>query len=253
MWKRIFSFFLLNVVVVLTVSFVLQLLHIGPYLSAYGLDYRALAGFCLIWGMVGALISLALSRKMAKMLLSITLIDKETHNPSHRQLYCIIKKLAEKAGLPNTPQVGIYSASEANAFATGPTKSRSLIAVSEGLLQSLNAEELEAVIGHEISHIANGDMVTMTLLQGVANAFVMFLARALAFALSSANRNRNSRSSVSYSSYFLLTFLFEITFMLVASMFLAYFSRRREFRADAGSAHLVHKNAMIAARTYVVW
>ncbi|MCC6127924.1 MAG: protease HtpX, partial [Chlamydiae bacterium] len=153
--------------------------------------------------------------------------------------------LADSAGIPR-PEVGIFRSSEVNAFATGPTKSRSLVAVSTGLLNRMGSSEIKAVLGHEITHIANGDMVTMTLLQGVVNAFVMFLARVLAYAASGLGRNRESGSG-SIMSYVLFTYLFEILFMILGSLVIAAYSRFREFRADAGGARLTSKEAMISA------
>jgi len=248
MGKRIFAFLALNIVIVLTISFILQLLHVGNYLKAYGLDYTSLAIFCLVWGMSGAFISLLLSRQMAKWMMKIHLIDPRSADHQSLMLYKMVADLAQRAHLPEIPQVGIFHSQTPNAFATGPSKRRSLVAVSTGLIQSLSQEELEAVIGHEISHIANGDMVTMTLLQGVVNAFVMFLARILAFALSGIGRGKDQKGG-SYGSYMLFTFLFEMVFMIIGSMIVAYFSRRREFRADAGSAELLGKEPMIHALT----
>ncbi len=145
------------------------------------------------------------------------------------------------------PEVGIYNSPEPNAFATGPSQKRALIAVSTGLLQRMSSKELEGVLSHEIAHIQNGDMVTMALIQGVVNAFVMFLARILAFALSSLGKNRNSSSSGSFLSYTVFVFLFEITFMILGSMVVARFSRYREFKADLGGSRIAGKQNMIAA------
>lgn len=243
MFKRVVLFIVINCLVVLTISVILSALNIKPYLTSYGLDYSSLMLFCLIWGMVGALISLSLSRKMAKWLMGVQLIEPQGH---HAKLYQMVEYLARDAGLPSVPEVGIFSSPEMNAFATGPTKRRSLVAVSSGLLNQMNEKELEAVLGHEISHIANGDMVTMTLIQGIVNAFVMFLARVIAFALSSLGRGeRNGRTS--WGSYYILTFVFEILFMILGSMLVALFSRYREFRADRGGAELTRKEHMIAA------
>ena len=249
MFKRIFLFFAINIVIVLTLSFLLQIFHVGPYLTRYGLDYRMLLSFCLIWGMGGAFISLLLSRIMAKWLMGVQLIDPRTKNPEERMIYDMVAKLSREARLPDVPEVGIFASNEPNAFATGPTKRRSLVAVSTGLIRNLSKEEVEAVIGHEITHIANGDMVTMTLLQGVVNAFVMFLARILAYAVSTAlsNKDREGRSSVNYMTFSLFTFLFEIVFMLLGALIIAAFSRYREYRADKGSAELLGKSPMIHA------
>jgi heat shock protein HtpX len=145
------------------------------------------------------------------------------------------------------PQVGVYRSNEVNAFATGPTQNRSLIAVSTGLLQRMKENEVKAILGHEVSHIANGDMVTMTLLQGIVNAFVMFLARVLAYIFSGLGKNRESNSSGSYTSFILLTYLFQVVFMILGSIVIAAYSRWREFRADAGGSKLAGKENMIDA------
>ena len=232
--KRIFLFLALNFVVVLTISTVLSLLNIRPYFQAYGLDYSSLMAFCLIWGMGGALISLALSRKIAKWMMGVKVISPNTMNPEERMLLNLIGRLARSANLPSAPEVGVYSSNEANAFATGPSRKRSLVAVSTGLLARMKGQELEGVLAHEISHIASGDMVTMTLLQGVVNAFVMFLARVLAYAISGMGRSRDNSSNNSYMSYRIFVYLFEVVFMILGSLVIAAYSRFREFRADAG-------------------
>lgn len=246
MVKRVILFLVLNFLVVMMISIILNLFNIRPYLQAYGMDYRSLLIFCLIWGMGGAFISLALSRVMAKWMMGMKVIDPNTKDPEERQLLEIVYRLSRKAQLPEMPQVGIYRSNEANAFATGPTRSRSLVAVSTGLLGRMKENEIEGVIGHEVSHVANGDMVTMTLLQGVVNAFVMFLARVLAYAFSGFGRNREN-SSGSTMSYILFVYLFEVVFMILGSIVVATYSRYREFRADAGGARLAGKEAMISS------
>ena len=242
MFKRIALFLLINCLVVVTISIVLSLLNVKPYLTAHGLDLQSLLIFCLIWGMCGALISLALSRKMAKWLMRVKPITPEGN---HANLYHMVAKLARDAGLPSTPEVGIFDSPQMNAFATGPTKRRSLVAVSTGLIGKMNRDELEAVLAHEVSHISNGDMVTMTLIQGIVNAFVMFLARILAYAVTAAGRSNGRRNS--YMSYYLFTILFEIVFMVFGAMVVGGFSRNREFRADREGAILTRKEHMIAA------
>jgi heat shock protein HtpX len=249
--KRIFLFLAVNILVVVTLSFILNLLGIRPYLTAYGLDLRSLMIFCLIWGMGGAFISLSLSRIMAKWMMGVQIIDPNTKDAEEQRLLSIIRTLAEEAGLPAMPQVGIYNSPEFNAFATGPTKRRSLVAVSSGLLSRMPQKELEGVLAHEISHIANGDMVTMTLLQGVVNAFVMFLARVLAYVFSGLGKSRDNSSSGSYVTYMLLVFAFEIVFMILGSLVVAAYSRRREYRADSGGARLSGKEKMIAALEFL--
>ncbi len=247
--KRIILFLLVNILVVSVISFLLYFFNIQPYLQAQGLNYTSLAIFCLMWGMVGAFISLALSRIMAKWMMGIQVIDPQTRNSSEAEVLNMVYALARKAGLPKMPEVGIYQSPEVNAFATGPSRSRALVAVSTGLLNRMNRDEIEAVLGHEVTHIANGDMVTMTLLQGIVNAFVMFLARVLAFALSRVlGRGRDdSESSFSPLMFQLMVFFFEIVFMVLGSIVIATFSRFREFRADAGGARLAGKEKMIAA------
>ncbi len=254
-FKRVTLFLLVNILVVTTISVVLNLLGVRPYLTAYGMDYESLALFCLVWGMGGAFISLGLSRQMAKWMMGVAVINPNTRDPGMRALLNLVYHLAERANLTALPQVGIYNSPEVNAFATGPTKSRSLVAVSSGLLQRMNQEELEGVLGHEIAHIANGDMVTMTLLQGVVNAFVMFLARAIAFAIAHTGRGRDENHGISYGSYFIVQFVLEILFMIMGSMVVAWFSRYREFRADAGGSRLAGREKMLGAlealkRTY---
>lgn len=242
--KRIFLFLLLNFVVVFTIGIILRIFNIQPYLQAHGLNYGSLAAFCLIWGMGGALISLALSRQMAKWMMGLKVINPATHDLQERQLLEMVYRLARKANLPAMPEVAFYQSKEANAFATGPSRRRSLVAVSSGLYNRMSEKEIEGVIGHEISHIANGDMVTMTLLQGVVNAFVLFLARVLAFALSGMGKDREKNSGL---SFYLFTYLFEVIFMILGSLVIAAYSRYREFRADAGGAKLAGKESMVSA------
>lgn len=245
--KRILLFLVLNILVVLTITTVLNIFNVKPFLNAYGLDYQSLMIFCLIWGMGGALISLSLSRIMAKWMMGVKVIDPNTRNPQESALVSQIHKLCRKAGLTEMPEIGIYESREVNAFATGPTKRRSLVAVSSGLLNRMNQNEIEGVLAHEISHIVNGDMVTMTLIQGVVNAFVMFLARALAFVVSGMGRDRKQESGGSYFTYMLLVYVFEIVFMILGAIVIAWFSRLREYRADRGGADLAGKEKMISA------
>jgi heat shock protein HtpX len=245
--KRVFLFVAVNVLVVATISVVLSLLGVRPYLTAYGLDLRALAVFCLVWGFGGAFISLALSRVMAKWGMGVKLVDPSTPDPSAQELVSTVHRLAQAAGLRTMPQVGIYASDEVNAFATGPTKNRSLVAVSTGLLRRMQRDEVEGVLGHEIAHVANGDMVTMTLVQGVVNAFTMFLARVLAFFVAQLFRRDEDEGGVSHLVYFVATLVFDIAFSILGSVVVAWFSRLREFRADAGGARLAGRERMIAA------
>lgn len=244
--KRVFLFLAVNILIVLTISIVLNLLGVRPYLNARGLDLGALAVFCLIWGMGGAFISLALSRVIAKWMTGVQVISTDHPDPSIRELVNTVHNLARAANLPAMPQVGIYDSSEPNAFATGPTKRRALVAVSTGLLRRMGRREVEGVLGHEIAHIANGDMVTMTLLQGVINAFVMFLARVLAFVFSQALRRDDERGGGFFMQY-IFVFVLEIIFSILGAMVVAAFSRWREYRADAGGARLAGRESMIGA------
>lgn len=244
--KRVFLFLAVNILIVLTISIVLNLLGVRPYLTARGIDLGALAVFCLIWGMGGAFISLALSRVIAKWMTGVQVITTDHPDPATRELVNTVHNLARAANLPAMPQVGIYDSPEPNAFATGPTKRRALVAVSTGLLRRMGRREVEGVLGHEISHIANGDMVTMTLLQGVINAFVMFLARVLAFVFSQALRRDDERGG-GYFMQYIFVFVLEIVFSILGAMVVAAFSRWREFRADAGGARLAGRESMIGA------
>lgn len=245
--KRVFLFLLVNFLVVITVSFVLNVFNIKPYLQSYGLNLYSLMIFCFVWGMGGAFISLLLSRKMALWMMKIQLIDSNTKDSNLQRLLKIVDKFSRNANLSHFPQIGIYNSPELNAFATGPTKKRSLIAVSTGLLNRMSEKELEGVIAHEMAHIQNGDMVTMTLLQGVINAFVIFLARVLAYICSALGKSRDNSSGRSYISYTIFVFLFEVIFMVLGSLIICAFSRFREFRADRGGAFLAGKENMIAA------
>ena len=241
--KRIFLFLAVNILILLTLSFTLNVLGVGGYFSAHGINYQALMIFCLVWGMGGALISLALSRVMAKWMMGVVVIDPETREPGLAELVQTVHNLARAAGLPKMPEVGYYPSPEINAFATGPTKSRALVAVSAGLLESMDRAQLEGVLAHEISHVANGDMVTMTLVQGIINAFVMFLARIIAFFI--ANRGRDSESSSAPS--YLIVFLLEMVLSVLGMLAVSAFSRRREYRADEGGARLAGRDKMIGA------
>ncbi len=247
--KRVVLFVLVNMLVVSVISFIMYAFNLQPFLTKHGLNYGSLALFCLVWGMGGAFISLALSKIMAKWLMGVQIIDETTTNSNLREVLNVVHKLAKKAGLPKMPEVGIYSSPDVNAFATGPSKSNSLVAVSSGLLQKLNSDQVEGVIGHEITHIANGDMVTMTLLQGVINAFVMFFARIVAFAIGAFLRGKDEESSgTGYSFMYQITvFVLELVFMVLGTLVIARFSRFREFRADAGGARLAGPESMISA------
>ena len=246
MVKRIFLFLAVNLLVMTTLTVVLSLLGVQPYLQRGGLDLGSLAVFCLVWGMGGAFLSLLISRWTAKRMMGVQVIAPDTRDAGAQALVQTVQRLAQGAGIP-MPEVGVYESDDINAFATGPSKSRSLVAVSTGLLRKLDRPEVEGVLGHEITHIANGDMVTMTLLQGVVNAFVMFLARALAFVVAQAMRGDDRDGGPSEAIYFVCVLVFQTVFMLLGSMVVMAFSRWREFRADAGGAHLAGRDSMIHA------
>jgi len=244
-FRRIFLFLIVNMLVMATISILLAVFNVGPTMSSAGIEYGNLMAFCLIWGMGGAFISLGLSRIMAKFAMGVEVIDPNTPDPSMQRLVQMVHRLARSANLPAMPEVGIYQSPEVNAFATGPTKSRALVAVSTGLLNRMSYEEVEGVVGHEVAHIANGDMVTMTLLQGVVNAFVMFLSRVIAFALSQRSNDDGERRVTHVSPF--LVMAIEMVLMLFGSMVVAWFSRWREYRADAGGAKIAGRENMIRA------
>lgn len=192
MGKRIFLFLAVNILVIAAVSFLTSVFGIGHYMTSVGLNYSALLMFCLIWGMVGSLVSLMLSKVMAKWMMGVKII---TVDGPQRELVQTVHRLATRAGLTKMPEVGIYEGEEVNAFATGPSRNNSLVAVSSGLLNRMNDSEVEGVLAHEIAHIANGDMITMALVQGVVNAFVMFFARVVAFMIDQAMRGDKEESN----------------------------------------------------------
>lgn len=241
MGKRIFLFLVTNLAIVVMLSIVMTLLGIGGYAGpGGGVDIRALAVFSLIWGMGGAVISLQMSRWIAKRATGVRLVDGRTGRAELDWLHMTVARLTQQANLP-MPEVGVYDSPEVNAFATGPSRRRSLVAVSSGLLRALRQDEVEGVLAHEVAHIGNGDMVTMTLLQGVINAFVIFFARLIAFGM------RSSDSRGSYAMSFVVMIVLEIVLGILGSLVTAWFSRHREFRADYGGAGLAGRDRMLAA------
>jgi len=240
--KRIGLFLAVNILIVLSISVVLNLLGVQPYLTSKGIDYQSLVVFCLIWGFGGAFISLGLSRVIAKWSMKVKVLPLAATAPDERWLLDTVARLAIQAGLSKAPEVGVYESEDMNAFATGPTKSRSLVAVSSGLMKRMSRQEVEGVLAHEIAHISNGDMVTMTLVQGVVNAFVMFIARIVAWSASQLV-DEEKRGMVNFVAVIALEIAFGVLGMLVVSAF----SRRREFRADVGGARLAGRPKMIAA------
>jgi heat shock protein HtpX len=246
MFKRIFLFMLTNILVLVTVSIILSVLGVGSYITAAGLDYQALMIFCLIWGFAGSGISLMMSKFMAKRMMGVEIVDERGQ---YADLVRKVHQMSKQAGITKMPEVGIYRSPEVNAFATGPSKNNALVAVSTGLLQQMNSDEVEGVLAHEVAHVANGDMVTMALVQGVINAFVMFFARIAAFAVQNfLNGDRdNDKPASSGWAYHLTVMVFEIAFSFLGMFVVAYFSRIREFRADKGGAQFAGKHKMIAA------
>ncbi len=246
MFKRIGLFLLVNILVVSTIGLVSNLLGIRPYLSANGINYESLLAICLLWGFAGSFISLMLSKFMAKMAYRLKPITST--DPNFGYVVQAVNLFSKSAGISKTPEVYIYESPEVNAFATGPSKNNSLVAVSSGLLTKMRRDEVEGVIAHEVSHIANGDMVTMALAQGVMNAFVMFLSRVAAFAISQALRKDDDEGpGLGPFAHMMLTWVLDILFGLLCLPILMWFSRYREFRADAGGAKLAGREKMIAA------
>ena len=238
--KRIILFLLTNIAIIAVISIVVNVLGVNRYLTEGGIDYSMLLAFSAVVGFTGSIISLLLSKTIAKWSVQARVIE----NPSNEEeawLKNTVSSLASRAGL-EMPEVAIYHGAP-NAFATGPTKSNSLVAVSDELLASMNRNQVEAVLAHEISHVANGDMVTLTLSQGVVNTFVIFFAKIAAFFVESlVNRgddSRDSRGSMDSGVYYLCDIVFQILFGILASIIVCMFSRKREYRADAGAKNLM--------------
>lgn len=247
MWafsKRILLFVFVNILIMITMTVVVNLIcaFLGITPDKY-LSYILILS--VVMGFGGAFMSLLLSKWTAKRMLGVQVIDLQNSDPVLRNLVTTVHNLAKAARLPAMPEVGVYDSNELNAFATGPSKSNSLVAVSTGLLRRMRPEEVEGVLGHEISHIANGDMVTMTLLQGVINAVVIFLARIIANIVSNSGRDSNSRSNPFI--YIMTVMLLETVFSLLGLIVVNYFSRAREFRADSGGARFAGREKMISA------
>ena len=237
--KRILLFLLTNIAVVAVLGIVASLLGVNRFLTSNGLNLSALLGFALIMGFGGAIISLLISKPVAKWSAGVRIINGPDgpQNADEAWIVETVRKLAEKAQI-GMPEVGIFEG-EPNAFATGAFKNSSLVAVTTGLLQGMTKEEIEAVIAHEVAHIANGDMVTMTLIQGVMNTFVVFLSRVIGYAVDSFLRKGDSNNSGPGIGYYVTTIVLDIVLGFAAAMVVAWFSRHREFRADAGAAQLM--------------
>lgn len=234
--KRIALFLMTNLAIVLVLGIVANLLGVNRFMSANGLNFGALLGFAAIMGFGGAFISLLMSKMIAKWSTGAQVIE-QPRNATEQWLVDSVARLSKAAGIP-MPEVAIYEG-EPNAFATGPSRRNSLVAVSTGLLQSMSREEAEAVLAHEVAHVANGDMVTLTLIQGVVNTFVVFLSRVVGYLVDSFLRRNDQESSGPGIGYFVTTIVCDILFGVLASIIVAWFSRQREFRADAGAAQLM--------------
>ena len=240
LFKRFSLFVIVNLLVITTLAITWSL--ISAYFGLDSVGYLGLLVLCAIFGMGGAFISLLMSKKMAQWMMKVKIIDPRTTDPQMRELVQMVYQMSLAAGLPKTPDVGVYQGDEVNAFATGPSKRNSLVAVSTGLLHRLGKGEVEAVVGHEIAHIANGDMVTMTLLQGVINTLVMFVAHIVARIVASQLDER-----FSWVAHIATIIILQIVLGLLGSIVVNYFSRKREFRADAGGARLAGRDKMISA------
>ena len=242
--KRIVLFVMTNLAVVLVLGIVANLLGVNRFLTANGLNLTALLGFALIMGFGGAIISLLISKPVAKWSAGVQIIDGQG-SADEAWIVETVRRFADKAGI-GMPEVGIFEG-EPNAFATGAFKNNALVAVSTGLLQGMTREEVEAVIGHEVAHIANGDMVTMTLIQGVMNTFVVFLSRVVGYAVDSFLSKGENRSGPGIG-YWVTTIVLDILLGFLAAIIVAWFSRQREFKADAGASQLMgRKQPMINA------
>jgi heat shock protein HtpX len=232
--KRVLLFLATNLAVMLVLGIVANVLGLNRFLTAEGLDLGTLLGFAALIGFGGAFISLLISKPMAKWTTKAEVIN-DSSDPTHRWIVQTVQRFADQAGV-KMPEVAIYEG-DANAFATGAFKNSALVAVSTGLIRGMTRDEVEAVIGHEVAHVANGDMVTLTLIQGVMNTFVVFLSRALGYVIDRVVlRNNNEGPGI---GYFVTTVVLDMIFGVVAAMIVAWFSRQREFRADADAARLM--------------
>lgn len=243
--KRIVLFVMTNLAVMLVLGVTASLLGVNRFLTSNGLDLGMLLGFSLLMGFGGAIISLLMSKPIAKWSTGATVIV-QARNADEAWLLQTVSGFATTAGI-GMPEVAIYEG-EPNAFATGAFKNSALVAVSTGLLRGMTREEVEAVLGHEVAHIANGDMVTMTLIQGVMNTFVVFISRVVGYSVDAALRRNDTQSAGPGMGYYITTIVMDILLGFVAAIIVARFSRQREFRADAGAASLMgRKQPMINA------
>jgi len=241
--KRILLFLATNLAVIAVLSIVLRVTGLDRWLAVHGGSYTGLLAFAAVFGFGGALVSLAMSKWMAKRAMGVQVIDKPA-NANEEWLVGTVRALASQAGI-GMPEVGVFDSPLPNAFATGARRDAALVAVSSGLLHSMRRNEVEAVLGHEITHVANGDMVTLTLIQGVVNTFVIFLSRIVGSIVDRAlSRDGEGRGGI---GYFVTVMVTQMVLGIVASLIVMWFSRWREFRADAGGARLSGRNNMIAA------
>ncbi len=237
--KRIFLFLLTNLAVIAVLSIVAQVTGLNAWLAVHGQSLGGLLVFAAFMGFGGSFISLAMSKWMAKRSMGVQVIDRSSADPTAQWLLSVVAQHARNVGV-DTPEVGIFDSPAPNAFATGASRNKALVAVSTGLLRTMQRPQIEAVLGHEMTHVANGDMVTLTLVQGVVNTFVIFLSRVIAGVL---DRSADGRGG----AYFISVIVLQLVFGVLANIIVMWFSRRREFRADSGGAKLAGTNNMIAA------
>ncbi|QJQ98534.1 protease HtpX [Halomonas sp. PGE1] len=242
---RILLFLGTNLGVIIVASITLRLLGVEGYLRGQGINFNSLLIFCFIVGMAGSMISLFISKWMAKRSTGTVIIETPS-NATEKWLLDTVEELSREAGI-KTPEVGIFPAQQSNAFATGWNRNDALVAVSAGLLNRMRPEEVRAVLAHEIGHVANGDMVTLALIQGVVNTFVMFFARVVAHLVDQFLKSRSDGAGLGFMGYFAVVIVAEIVFGIIASAIVAWFSRFREYRADAAGAKLAGSGAMINA------
>jgi heat shock protein HtpX len=241
--KRILLFIATNVAVLLVITIVARVLGLDTYLAAHGQSLEGVLLWAALFGFGGAFVSLAMSKMQAKMFMGVRVIEPQSADPTAQWLLSVVQQHATRVGV-GMPQVGIFNSPEPNAFATGMSRNSALVSVSTGLLQRMNHQEIEAVLGHEMTHVANGDMVTLTLIQGVVNTFVLFLARVVGNIIDRAVfRSEDGRGIASFLTFYVL----QIAFGILATPIVMWFSRWREFRADRGGAQLAGTANMIAA------
>lgn len=240
--KRIVLFLATNLAILVVLSVSMRLLGVEPYLNAHGLNLSSLLIFAAVMGFGGSFISLAISKWMAKKTMGVRVISAPA-SPAEHWLVDTVRRYAQRSGI-GMPEVGIYDSPEVNAFATGMSRNKALVAVSTGLLKQMTREEAEAVLGHEVAHVANGDMVTLALIQGVVNTFVLFLSRVIGHLIDRiVFRTENGQGP----AFWITVVIADLILGILASIIVMWFSRQREFRADAGGADLAGRRAMVAA------